>query len=479
MIFETPGSCGMIFKLKTFLKNTDGSALLLVLVIIMVLTTIIGAVLMGNFMQRRLFVKELQKIQARYLAEAAVYKTLWYLSGNGGRDVRWRPQKESIRLGEGQEARVSVTEWGGFLRVHATVILKNTINGRSREVGESVQALVGETLSPPFRQAIHIGGTSYPLVVTGKTRIVGDVMVGREGVKTGRIKGRGFQGPNVVDGRITRQSQPHMPPFRAGLLQKAFRQFRTALSSPSGPDVYEPLTIRAAEELDRDVLRNIFIHGDLQIMLDANDQFAGPYRFVSAGNITIRGDSRLLERIELIAAGKIFIVGQARIKDCILYAQEGIEISEHAQIEGQFFSPTEIIIKGDAVLEYPSLIYCSGKIENGSLRGLISLDDRSVLRGTSILAPLQPRENLHRNQMRLVVAKNAKIAGAVYTSSNTELHGVVIGSVVTNKFYLFVPPTTYLNWLRDATVDRTKLPGRFRLPIVFSEKPKLDIIKWE
>jgi hypothetical protein len=90
------------------LFDTQGSALVLVLVMVTVITTIVGAVLMGALLQLRLILREKHRLQAFYLAEAGIYKAIWHLCGNGGRDIFWRPDNETIELFENQSAVITV-----------------------------------------------------------------------------------------------------------------------------------------------------------------------------------------------------------------------------------------------------------------------------------------------------------------------------------------------------------------------------------
>jgi hypothetical protein len=458
--------CPPLSALRPSLFDTRGSALVLALVMVTVITTIIGAVLMGALLQWRLILKEKHRVQAFYLAEAGIHKALWHLSGNGGKNLFWRPENEAMALFDNHVATVSVTQWGGFLQVTSTA--------SEHRLTRSIRVLVGEHPPPPFEQAVFIGGVDYPLVVAGTNRIIGDATVGPEGVKKGRIKGRDFEGEKLVEGRITRQPKPQMPYFNAAILEAVFRKYREALATPSGSDAN---TFIEGGMLNLAKAERIHIDGEAQINRSSlGEIIRGPGMISSSGNIIIDGRIQIASYVELIAAGKIIVHEQARLENCILFAQQGIEASGRCEIEGQLFSPGDIVLKEQAALRYPSLLYCNGA-ETG--QGQISLQDQSTVRGTIILFPEKNPNQTSRDETIVRIGKNAKVVGAVYSRNNTSQQGAVYGTVATGQFYLYESPTIYLNWLQDAVIDRSRLPENFLLPIGFSEQPKLEVLRWE
>ena len=172
-------------SIRILMKDATGSALVLALVMVSLITVVCCIVLNGSFLQVKFIRRLIHQRQALYLAEAGVAKTVWYLSGNEDRGFWWHPKHEEIELFDGHTAIVSVDPWGGYLSVVSHAEYKG--------VFRSVRALIGEVPSTPFQNAITIGGTDYPLVVTGKNRIIGDVVVGSKGVQEGWIQGRGLE----------------------------------------------------------------------------------------------------------------------------------------------------------------------------------------------------------------------------------------------------------------------------------------------
>lgn len=456
-------------SLPSALSATHGSALVLVLVMITFITIIVSAMLMGNLLQLRFTRNAQHELQARYLAEAGIHKTIWLLAGNEGKDITWRPQNESVMLFENQTANISITEWGGFLRVTATA--------HAHRAGSTIRVLLGEKPPLAFQRALLVGATDYPLVVTGKNRIIGDVTVNSQGVRTGRIMGRDFEGEHVVDGRIFRVRNPQMPEFDASLLEKTIARCQQFLSQPGGAQIYEDLFFHEPAQLARVYGQILHVEGNVHIQSDS--VIRGPLRLSCSGNIRIAGRAFLRREIELIAKGKIIITEQAQLQDCILFAEEGIEISGAAQISGQLLSPREIVLRDRARLHYPSLVYVRGELLENRWHGQIVLQDQASLRGTIILPGPRTSDEGSYNDMMVSLHPQSKIVGAIYSAHNTEQRGTVYGSVITGQFWLYEAPTIYLNWLRDALIDRTKLPQEFLLPLQFSPLPRLGVLSWE
>lgn len=457
--------------MKRVHNKNKGSALVLALVIVTVITIICSTILMGAFLQLKFIRNNIHKLQAFYLAEAGIYKTIWYLSGNEGRDPFWRTENETMELFSNQTANVSVKEWGGFLKIVSTADYKN--------LTKSVRVLVGEIPPAPFQQAIHIGGAGYPLVVTGKNRIIGDVTVGLKGVEKGWIKGQGFEGEKPVQGKISRKQTPKMPLFNAGLFLRAFEKYQNILKNPSGYQLFDTSSVINAELLSQSKENRIHIHGNVEINQPVFANGSQEAMMISCtGNMTVQGHIRIGGPIELVAGGKIQVRDQALLKNCILYADEGIEITDQCQIEGQLLSPGDIILRDQVTLDYPSVIYCSGRLHENTLRGQIALQNMAVVKGTVILNPKIENLRDKRDETSVYVGKNSKLIGVIYSNHYTVLDGTVYGNVSTKEFFLYVSPTTYLNWLRDATVDRSKLPGIFLMPLFFSERPRLNVMNW-
>lgn len=458
-------------SVRISMKDTKGSALVLALVMVSIITVVCCIVLSGSFLQLKFIRRLIHQRQALYLAEAGVAKTVWYLSGHGDRGFRWYPENEEIELFDGHTAMISVDPWGGYLSI--------TSHAGYRGVFRSVRALIGEVPPSSFQNAITIGGTEYPLVVTGKNRIIGDVIVGPKGVQEGWIQGRGLETSDPVVGKVFTTKETEMPYFNPTLFQRAFQKYQNLLREPGNAEIFYEDTYVDNDVLDGADGKNIHVEGNVVIAeIKFSNQGKEPWILSCSGDMTIQGGSQMGSYVELIAGGKIVVKDSVGMRRCILYAEKGIEIIDNAQLEGQLFSPVGIRLSDDVLLEYPSVICCSGYDENNMLKGEIVLKDRAKVKGAMILHSEDADWQGMRDETMVYIGPAAKLVGSLYAQHSTELRGTVYGSVATGDFYLYVSPTTYINWLQDAYVDRSKLPDVFLMPLLFDDNPNLSILVW-
>ena len=59
------------------------------------------------------------------------------------------------------------------------------------------------------------------------------------------------------------------------------------------------------------------------------------------------------------------------------------------------------------------------------------------------------------------------IEGIIFSSGYTDFRGALYGSVITRNFYYYQMPTTYINWLRHAYIDRSRLVYNRVMPLTY------------
>lgn len=446
--------------------NNRGSALILVMVMIIVLTVICSAFLVGVRLHQKFVLREANGIQALYLAESAVEKCIWLLRGNEGRDYLWRPRNEIIELMDGRQAVVSIEPWGGFLRL--------TVRADYRGRSKILRVLLGERMPPDNRDAITLTNRrSENLVVCGKNRIIGDVTVGKGGVTTDMSHGLSFEGDKRVEGEIHRNATYDMPFFDNRFFQQAIDDFKK--NSLSSPDMARELTA-LKKPSDTRIRR---FEEDLTLGTGQDSLFHAIDRLTCRGNLTLEGEITITGPCALIAAGSIVIRNQARMNHCILYADSGITVRDQARISGQLLCPASIQIRDRSTLDYPSVIYCPGIRQNQAIFAQIDILDQASVSGAVILDPVSDSGGrISPGQTAVQVGPNARIAGMIFCRSRTVFHGSVIGTVITESFSFHERVTDYTNWVKDAVFDRTRLPKTYCRPLLFSESPVLDIVDW-
>lgn len=443
--------------MKRYLTDTSGSALATVMLIAIAIFVIAASFVMGHAGKLRLLNADIGRMHAYYAAEAALYKTLWYLSGHGGRDLTWRPRQEEIATVDQQKARVTVSQRGGFLQIDAIAKYKNQV--------ENVSVLVGQKMPNEFDQAIIVGGVDHALVLTGATEIRGDVTVGSGGVKSGTLKGVKFSGDRLVHGEVRKVTPPQMPPFDDSNMLRAMAtaqsDLQAALTSEIEPGIER---LKVAGQVDLDTLL---------------DSVSAEMLFLFSDEpLQISGSRKIVKPITIVSSGRIEIDGDPELADAIIYSQDAVIISGKVKGRLQILSDKRIVIKGNAKLVYPSLAFCKPQVLDSRISGRIDLLENAQMSGTIALGRLNHGDKKLPNDSRVVIEKSVDFSGVVYSSNETTLLGTVAGAVITERFFLYESPTSYINWLKDARVNRLALPSEFKMPLLFGKKPQLEIVKW-
>jgi len=450
------------------LKDQQGSALVTVLIMVTALTILSGALFAAFSLHHRLARRDFNRLQAFYYAEAGIYKALWYLSENEGLDWFWRPHKQDIAISNNQTAQISIQERGGFLEVFSSA----QYNNQKRKL----QVLVGQRMPDEFNQAIILGGKDFPLVVTGNNRIVGDVTVGKRGVKQGSIKGSKFTGKKLVEGEIHQVSPPQMPVFAATLFHSSMQNFRDLLANMPDSSSTDFDSVGLSDSSSRNIL---YVQEEWDSSVLADSLVKGPMTIVSEGDLQLSGSIRFMSQIVVVSLGKIVITDSVLLNDAVVYSEMGISVSGNAKGAMQLLSRGDIEVGEQASLEYPSVLFTTGQLLENRWTGSIKIADAAKIAGALILPDSRPDslKNLPLDT-RVVVESGAQVTGFIYSTNHTTIEGRLYGLVVADHFYLYESPTTYINWLKDAYIDRRKLGSGFTLPLMFTKKPSLEIVSW-
>ena len=416
-----------------------------------------------QYYQMRFVRKHVHKLQAFYAAEAGVYKTMWLLGGHEGRNAMWRTENESIDLFDGSFARISVNTWGAYLKIQSI--------GFDHKESQEVACIVGETPKTPFDQAIEITDLEYPLVVAGQTKIVGDVTVGKKGVETGWVNGKGFSGNQPVDGHIIKRTKLEAPFTDFQLFDDQMAYFQGFLES-------NPIEAVQLNDSLASIERNLSVNADTTIQVQMDDSLnLSLNQLVVKGNLEISGDGDL--RIdEIIVRDTLILSEKVNLQSVLLYGGSQIVVKDQVALSGQLFSRQEIYLQNQTVVDNGSVLYVQGESTEKGTVGTIDIQDEAIVIGTLVL-PSKGEDLEQDHDMRSVhVGKNAVVTGVIFNDHQTYLEGTLYGSLVTGSFYLYAPPTTYVNWLYDATIDRTQLPQAFVMPLLFHERPELCVLYW-
>ena len=163
-------------------------------------------------------------------------------------------------------------------------------------------------------------------------------------------------------------------------------------------------------------------------------------------------------------------------ENMLIYAGKSLQIGGGAELSTQAISGNDIIIRDQAYLRYPSMLYTSQEFAAERQEIIIDIRDQAMVDGT-IIYPVQS-SNFTSGLFRVRVADQAVVRGGIYTLGQTELEGKVLGSVLTHQFYFYESPSSYINWLKDAEIDLSGRPENYVIPLGFSEHPEYQILDW-
>lgn len=462
----------MIYLIRNILiQKARGSALVFALLMTTVLAVICAIVLRMEFFRLSFINKKIHKKEALYYAEAGIYKTLWYLSGHEGYTKDWRPQREPVETLMDKICYVTVKEWGAYLEVSSLINYKG--------ITDSIQVTVAEKPSSIYSQAVVVGDSEYSLVVTGENKIIGDVEVGRKGVETGKIEGKGFVGKTPVQGTIRRRDNPRLPFFNPSLFHKVYDTYEYDLQYEQDCIIFHHNLYLTDEIIQESEPGDIYVNGHIFITDSLlRKPLRRPLKLIATGSIFITDSVSIREKVEIIAAEKIHITDRASLEQGIIFAQGGVEISGQSSVSAQIFSGKDMVIKEHAVIKYPSILYSSGWVDDITLRGKIVIQDNARVMGTVILYPYERDLSVQKQETIIHILPGATVGGVVYSHHFVDLKGCVYGTVVTSSFYLYRSPTSYINWLKDAVIDRTQLPDGFLMPLSFRSDPEYEVLFW-
>lgn len=464
------------------LYNQRGTALGAMVVVLTLITILTAGVVRLVAMRSGAAMQKTYHLQAQYAAQAGLAHARWQLARPGGlrpiftdTDSAHTVIEDAIAEETGYTVRLR--PYGGYIEAIAS--------GRCYRESVTVRVLLG--MKPPawFSRAITLQPSPYPLVMAGRSRIRGDVLAGRGGVRSGRIPGDPLppQTPEI-DGQVLQTGD------RVEFDPWLFIATMTALDRHlDGEDIthtYDDLDVFGEMITPRafsDSLKGGVIHltSELVLMTAAPDDppLTGPITLVADGEIRLQGDLKLRGPVIVAAKDGIRVTDRVDIQGGLLYSPGVIRLTDDARLEGQALSRYHIEVADRAQVEYPGVLFATGKIDCGRREGGVTIS--SSRRQTASMLVQAPSGLLESalNQTVIRIDPQSSVAGLVYSVNYTWLTGQLLGTVATGLFYLKHGPTSYINWMKDGEIDRLPLTEDFRLPLFFGARPVLERVAWE
>ncbi len=393
-------------------------------------------------------------IQAYHNTESAVYKILDenpYLWQNINKSNN-KSIKDHFLLFGNDSIFYEIDLWGLYLRFK----IYAKVHGQRFER----TFLVGRKKGDYCDKVLILANTETPLILSGKTRITGDVLTGSMGIRRGVMKGEPYLGDKLVDGNILLDAKVSLPNIT--YIQNSF--FNLSL-----PIVTELKHGKALflEGKKIDFSKQKF----LRLQQSGLKYIIGPGRLESNGNLWFE-NVELLNQVECIADSNVTFGGNVRT-EYVLVKSRDIVIRNGHKHRGQYLATRSINIK-NSNFKYPSSLALVLSKKYSSSENNLYIGENTVVNGSVVLYDANETSNTYS---RIIIDKSSLINGMVYSHRYMEFHGKVTGTVMTDGFFFYSSPTTYINWLDGAIIERlTQATDDFFIPAGFNNGEPLHII---
>jgi cytoskeletal protein CcmA (bactofilin family) len=465
---NTPGQRSYLQWIK-IIEGELGYALPSILFLITILSVVILSILAFQYFQRQNIQTAAAKVKADYAAQSGISKILSELKLNSDLPPVGLAIERSYDLSDGEKANVTLQWWGSYLYVRSA--------GSFRRINESHFALIGQTPTERFKNALFFANKSHQLVLTGSTHIKGDVMVGPAGVSIGTLSNYPTPRAVPIEGKVKRDPKidmqdispaKHYDYFEAllggaipqGIEQAGIQHFQSESQLHISSGIIRPETkyidIKGSAIIDSGLIRR---ECPLYIVIDGELKF---------------GTDVHIDGVVCIASSQSMgIHPGTHIDGSILYSRKEIVVEPNAVITAQIIAPS-IRIESGAKMIYPSsLVSYIKKSITGQQKG-ITVKNGGQIEGTVIVGV----EDKTNSSVFLNIESGAKISGFIISDNLITLDGSIDGCVVTKDFYFYESPTNYLGWLRSARIDREALPKSALMTVGIDSLSKLQILDW-
>lgn len=296
------------------------------------------------------------------------------------------------------------------------------------------------------QSVLYLSDEDRPLSVSGNTRLIGDAILPKAGIKQAYVEGKPFSGGRLVNGdiKVSSRTLPTLDTELIDLISKvvAVRGQRQYQALPRG---------------------------------SVNNSFFDPVKMYDLKSVRELRDVVLNGKIIVVSDTIVRINRSASLKDVIIYAP-AILVEEGFRGNCQLFARDSIVTGSNVVFDYPS---CLGvlKDQNSKMQSKIELG--SNVRFSGILFTYEKiRSDL---QTQISIGKDSRITGEVYACGFVKLDKpvVIAGLVMCNRLVIKTSTTLYENFLVDVTIDR---PGRstyyLSSPLFIRDRPEKKVLKW-
>ena len=351
-----------------------------------------------------------------------------------------------IKLLDNENDNTSIRKqhWGVFDLITATSTIKKETFTKNALLGGSLQK----------RPSLYLQDNNQPLVLVGDTRIEGNTLLPKQGVKRGTIAGNSYAGSQLIYGS-TGLSKKNLPKLKN-------REYLKQLAQGS---------IQFANTIPLELSENTTIL----------NSFNDPTQlFYSNTSIDLRM-IKLTGNMIVQSSSVIKIYPSAQLIDILLIAPK-IEILDAVKGNFQGFATKEISVGKNCQLGYPtSLILYEKKTGSLTIRNNNATEDWNhvqIASGTAIrgVVGFLSDNEINNYKPQISIDENSSITGEIYCNQNIELKGKITGSVFTKGFIANQFGSIYQNHIYNGKMVNTNFHEEYSgLNIENSTK---NVTKW-
>jgi len=444
------------------LRQKKGSALISVLVVLFILLTAFFAVFSFALSRAAILEKEINSTRASYLADAGINRFLYEIEKDSLTIDKIISKKLSEKISADEKYAVSAEPWGGYILISS--------EGMARGSEAAKKVLIGLMPNKDLNAAIINCGANYPVVIAGRTKITGDVIVGPGSITRGTIEGEAYQDEELTDGAIIQRADVTKPEID----NKPIKEYLSStIEKVAFPDDF---IIGSSVITDLDIPRkdtSYIIRVEDNLELKSLNLEAGNVKIslMAGRNITIGDSCHISGTIEIIARNSIIIDGGSYMSGVILAAEDSIVIKGGSIFSGQALCNKTIIISKNAKALYPSLLYAYDFDDD---------EERTIRFGPDIyseaIAVLNDVSQIgYSGESKIILDTNSIVCGYLYSDRYIDIRSVLLGIAHSESFWYKKEPTTYINWLRNVVINRNRLDFMPVLPVMFPNQNRYAI----
>jgi cytoskeletal protein CcmA (bactofilin family) len=338
--------------------------------------------------------------------------------------------------GDLEPTQLQIQPWGAYYLATAKTKFRQNVFQQATLMGfQNLQSY-----------ALYLADHNQPLSITGKTRLTGNAMLPKRGLKRAYIEGKSYTGKSLLNGS-RKESTGKIPALDPSLTNYLAEQLKEGI----------PQSVLKVIEYSLEVDENL-----VQSFQDST------ICLYATGKIDLLAGS-LRGRIIVKSEREINISNEMELEDVVLIAPK-ITVQSNFKGTVHLIASDSILVGAFAELHYPSSVM----LASGLNQAYIGMGEQAQVFGEVILyGELNSGDN-----GLLALMDNSVLTGNVYSIDKVELKGKVIGSVTCDKFLLRTSSSIYENHIMDGEINSVELPEHYLGVKQAGSKKSKEIIKW-